>query len=100
MTRDEAIRRIPEHRDELRKRGVKRLYLFGSTARGEAGPGSDVDLIIHIDYESHEKFGLFDFIRVKHYLEDALGVEVDLVPEDGIKPQLRDRIMGERILVA
>lgn len=100
MKRDEAIRKLSEHREELKRRGVERLYLFGSTARDEAGPGSDVDLIIRIDRESHGKFGLFDLIRVKHYLEDALGAEVDLTTEDGIKPQLKERILEERILLA
>ncbi len=99
MKRDEAIRKISEHREELKRRGVERLYLFGSTARDEAGPGSDVDLIIRIDRESQKKFGLFDLIRVKHYLEDTLGAEVDLTTEEGIKPQLKERILGERILV-
>ncbi len=100
MRRDEAIQKLSEHRDELRKRGVERLYIFGSTARDEAGPGSDVDLIIRIDRESRESFGLFDLIRVKHYLEDALGAEVDLTTEEGIKPQLKERILGERIPIA
>lgn len=99
MRRDEAIRKLSEHREELKKRGVERLYLFGSTARDEAGPGSDVDLIIRIDRESRGEFSLFDLIRVKHYLEDALGTEVDLTTEDGIKPQLKERILKERIPV-
>ncbi len=100
MKRDEAIRKISAHREELKKRGVERLYIFGSTARDEAGPGSDVDLIIQIDHKSLGSFSLFDLIEVKHYLEDALGADVDLTTEDGIKPQLRKRILEERIPVA
>jgi predicted nucleotidyltransferase len=100
MKCDEAIRRLSEHREELKRRGVERLYLFGSTARDEAGSGSDVDLIIRIDRESRGKFGLFDLIRVKHYLEDTLDIKVDLTTEEGIKPQLKERIMGERIPIA
>lgn len=100
MGRDEAIRKISAHRGELKKRGVKHIYLFGSTARDEAGPGSDVDLMIRIDRESVESFSLFDLIEVKHYLEDALGNGVDLITEEGIKPRIKDRILEERILVA
>jgi predicted nucleotidyltransferase len=46
MQRDEAIMKLREHEAELRRLGVQHLYLFGSTARGEAGEGSDVDLFL------------------------------------------------------
>jgi len=57
MKRDEAISRLQQHEADLKKLGVEHLYLFGPTARGEAGDDSDVDLFF--DYE-RGKLGLFD----------------------------------------
>ncbi len=57
MTREEAIGRLLEHEAELKRLGVETLYLFGSTARGEAGENSDVDLFF--DYPKG-KFGLYE----------------------------------------
>ena len=75
----------------LRKHGVKRAGIFGSVARGDATPESDVDILVELDAGA----SLFDFIDVKHALEDALGKRVDLVQYAAIKPRLRDRILRE-----
>ena len=61
MERDEAISRLKDHEAELKRLGVERLYLFGSTARGEATESSDVDLFF--DYQKG-KFGLFELMEV------------------------------------
>lgn len=94
MTRHEVIEKLAAHRDELREMGVASLALFGSVARGEAGDGSDVDLLV----EFNRSIGLFDFFRVQHRLEEILNVQrVDLVMRDAIIPALRERILGEAI---
>jgi predicted nucleotidyltransferase len=70
MTRDETITLLRRHADDIRGFAVTGLYLFGSTARGEAGPASDVDLFI--DYDSEE----YDFVKlfgVERYIADLLG---------------------------
>jgi predicted nucleotidyltransferase len=59
MKRDEAISRLQQHEADLKQLGVEHLYLFGSTARGEAREDSDVDLIF--DYEKG-KLGLFELM--------------------------------------
>ena len=64
MKRDEAISRLQQHEADLRRLGVEHLYMFGSTARGEAKDDSDVDLFF--DYEKR-KFGLFELMDVKAY---------------------------------
>src|ERR1019366_7574126 len=64
MKRDEAIRRLQQHEADLKRLGVEHLYMFGSTARGEAGEDSDVDLFF--DYEKG-KLGLFELMDVKEY---------------------------------
>ncbi len=62
MERDEAIIKLREHEAKLHRLGVQHLYLFGSTARGEAREDSDVDLFF--DYE-RGKLGLFELMDVK-----------------------------------
>ena len=54
--RERVLEVLRRHENELRARGVTRLMLFGSTVRGDAGPGSDVDLLIEVDAAS--RFGL------------------------------------------
>ncbi len=93
MTREEAIRRLAASQPELAALGVRSLDLFGSVARGEAGPDSDVDLLVDFD----RPVGLFHFFRVQRRLEEILGCKVDLVMRDAVKRQLRDRIFAEAV---
>src|SRR2546421_401298 len=85
--------RLSEHRAELERFGVRSLDLFGSVARGDSGPGSDVDLLVEFD----KPVGLFHFFRVQRRLEAILGRPVDLVMKDAIKRQLRARILAESV---
>jgi len=82
---------------ELRRRHVATLSIFGSVARGEARPDSDVDLLVEFD---GSPVGLFDLVDVKEYLEQILGRSVDVVTRKSIKRQLRDRVLGEAIRAA
>ena len=79
----------------LRRHGIKRAGIFGSVARGEATPESDVDVLVELDRQA----SLLDFIGVKLDLEDALGRRVDLVEYAAVKPRLRDRILREEVPV-
>jgi uncharacterized protein len=98
VKRDEAIRIISEHQDELRRRGVERLAIFGSTARNQAGTGSDVDILVELDRT--RPFGVFDFVRLQSYLEEILGCPVDLGTPESLKPRMREKVLEERIFVA
>jgi predicted nucleotidyltransferase len=93
VTREEAIRRLGSSKPELASLGVRSLDLFGSVARGDAGPSSDVDLLVDFD----RPVGLFHFFRVQRRLEEILGCKVDLVMRDAVKRQLRDRIFAEAV---
>ncbi len=93
MRRDEVLAILAGHREELRQRGVRSLALFGSVARDEAGPESDVDLLVELERPA----GYFKLAEVKSYLEAILGRKVDLVTRGGIKRQLRERILAEAI---
>jgi len=94
MKNTEIIRLLRQHRDELRKRfGVKTLAVFGSVARGEAGPESDVDILV--EFESSPGFD--GYMALKFYLEDLLGRKVDLVMKNALKPWARDVVLREKV---
>ena len=72
---------------------VAELSVFGSTARGNAGPESDIDLLVA--FQPDAVVGLIAFNRLRRELEDGLGRRVDLVPKDGLKPVIRDEVLAE-----
>ncbi len=94
MRRDEALRILAEHREELEEFGVKRLAIFGSVARDEAGPESDVDLLVEFD---DRPVGLFEFVDLQHYLEELLGCKVDLGTFRSLKQRARERVLEEAV---
>src|SRR5271166_4924778 len=89
MERDQAIERLKQHEAELKKLGVQHLYLFGSTASGEAQPDSDVDLFF--DYEKGA-LGLFQLMEVKERAAEILGCKADIMTRDSLHKTLRQRI--------
>lgn len=83
---------------DLRARGVTRLRLFGSVARGEAGPESDVDLLAEIDHTSG--FSLLDLVGLQHDLEDLIGRKVEIATAaDRMRPRIRRRVEADAIEV-
>jgi uncharacterized protein len=88
---------ISAHEDELRRRHVATLSVFGSVARGEVRPDSDVDLMVEFD---GSPVGLFDLVELREFLESVLGQSVDLVTNKSIKRQLRARVLHEAIRAA
>ena len=97
MKKVEAITRLKPFERRLRERGINALYLFGSTARDEAGEVSDLDLLY--EYDPSRKFSLFDQAGAMLELSDELGTKVDLVSRVGLRPRVRARIEGEMIRV-
>jgi uncharacterized protein len=96
MKRDEAISRLQQHQADLKRLGVERLYLFGSTARGEATDESDVDLFF--DYEKG-KLGLFQLMDVKEYAASILGRKTDIMTRDSLHKMLRQNIEASAVRV-
>jgi len=96
MTRDEAIARLKQAEVELKRAGVKHLYLFGSTARDQARADSDVDLFFDCE---REDFGVFDLMDVKELAAGILGTETDMIPRDGLHRVLRQRIEASALQV-
>jgi uncharacterized protein len=97
MDKEQAIRTLKAHEAELRALGVQRLSLFGSLARGEAGPASDVDLAVVLDPE--RKIGLFRYAVLAGRIEEILDTRVDLLSEPARKPRLQERIDRDRVHV-
>jgi len=92
MERQQAVDILRKHSGELRRFGVSGLSLFGSTVRGEATKGSDVDLLV----EFLRPVSLFEFFRLQHRLEEMLGVDrVDLIQAGALHPGLKDAILEE-----
>jgi len=97
MRRAQVIALLSEKRDEIADRfGVQSLSIFGSTARDEARPDSDVDVLVEfsgpVTFDAH--MGLLVF------LEDLLGRRVDVVTASGLKPRLRSLIEQDLVRVA
>lgn len=95
MRRDEVLHLLAEHRAELNHAGVRTLACFGSVARDEARPDSDIDLLV----EFAERPSFARYMDLKFFLEDLLGRRVDLVTHKAIRPQMRARIEGEVVHV-
>lgn len=96
MDKHDVLAILQAHQPELRAMGVRSLALFGSCARGEAGPNSDVDLLV----EFAVPVGLFHFSRLQRRLVTLLGRPVDLVTPDALRPAMRDQILRESVYAA
>jgi len=79
----------------LRDRGIVRAGIFGSYAKGEEEPGSDLDLLVELPPGST----LFDLVGLQLDLADRLGIEVDAHTYRSLHPLLRDRILGEEVRI-
>ena len=97
MKKDVALARLKPFERRLRERGINALYLFGSTARDEAGDASDLDLLF--EYDSARPFSLFDQAGAMLELSDGLGAQIDLVSRIGLRPRVRARVEGEMVRV-
>lgn len=91
--REAVLAKLKGHRKDLSRLGVKSLALFGSTARGDARPDSDVDLLVEFD----RPVGLFAFLDLKNYLERLLARPVDLVTPNALRADLREAVLREAV---
>ncbi len=90
-------RRVRQHRRRIRavaaSYGVRRLSVFGSVARGTEAPDSDVDLLVDLP----EVMSLFTLGRLRRDLEDIMGARIDLVPADGLRPDVRVNVEADLV---
>ncbi len=91
------LEQVRQRRTEIErlahKHGATNIRIFGSVVREEAGPKSDVDILVAFE----PKRTLLDVARFELGLEDLLGCKVDVVEEGGISPYLEDRILAEAV---
>jgi predicted nucleotidyltransferase len=99
VTKAEALTRLRAREEDLRRLGITRLALFGSTARDEARPDSDVDLVASIDYDAVRALGPFGFFGIEGKIEDMLGAKVDFMTEPTDEIRLRAAIDRDRVRV-
>jgi uncharacterized protein with HEPN domain/predicted nucleotidyltransferase len=94
MRREHAIRILREHEHDIRAKGVTRLALFGSTARDQARPDSDVDLLV--DYDGEGRSAL-EFFCLEGFFSELLGAEAEVAKRDRLKRFLKDAILAEAL---
>lgn len=90
-----ALRLLRDHEAELRRRGGRHAAVFGSVVRGEAHPGSDVDVLVDLDPD--RPMGVFQYAGLKLYISGLLGGAGDVVNRKTLKPFFRDPILREAI---
>ena len=78
-----------------RRYKVSRLGIFGSYSRGEEKKTSDVDILVRFNQDAT----LFDFVGLGNYLEERLHMKVDIVSENGIRPEFKENILKELVKV-
>jgi len=96
MRRDEVINKLREHEAELKAAGIVRLAIFGSVARGDNSPESDVDLLADFDKTKH--YTLLTMGRLESRLADLLGTRVDLSSPEWLKESVKDQVLRESVL--
>lgn len=89
-TADTILEFIHQKREILRGMGIRQIGLFGSYVRGEQRPDSDIDLLFSMD-----KISFTRWMDAWNFLEDQLGTEVDLIPEQDLRTELRDSVLSE-----
>lgn len=87
MDRQDILTKLRENEAALKARGVSHAALFGSVARGEAGPDSDIDILIEI--ASDVRMDVFQYVGIVHSIEDLFPVRVDVSNRIALKPHVR-----------
>jgi len=83
---DKVKKILAEHRDELRREyKIIEMGIFGSYIRGQQKKKSDIDILVEFD----EPVSLLDWVGAENYLTDILGIKVDLVPREDVRPNLK-----------
>jgi predicted nucleotidyltransferase len=95
MKRDETLRRLRAAQERLDAFPIKRLAVFGSVARDEAGESSDVDVLV--EFEPGARVGLFEFARLQRTLGEILGCTVDLATPDALRHEIRAQVLREAV---
>lgn len=95
MDTNSVIAVLKHHKDDLRRQGVAHASVFGSMARGESRPDSDIDIVVDIDPSA--ALSAFDYAGLKHYVAGLFKGPVDVVSLEGLKRRLKPSVLAEKI---
>src|SRR5262245_20356996 len=95
MNRQEVVSILRGHADALRARGVRHAGLFGSVARGDAGPQSDLDILVELEPDA--PLDAFAYAGLKRYIAELFSGPVDVVNRAALKDHLRGRAEADVI---
>ena len=93
MARAQVSAKLPQIADVCRRYGVRELMLFGSAVGAGFGAESDLDFLV--EFETSARVGLIHLGNLQEELQELLGRKVDLVPKQGLKPLVRDRVLQQ-----
>jgi predicted nucleotidyltransferase len=96
MSRDEVLTKLRHHAPELQAEGILHLTLFGSTARNQTTPSSDIDLMA--DFDPGKKISLLSVVRLERELSEMLGEKVDLCTRRSMREIIRKNAEKEAVL--
>ena len=95
MNKEQVIAKLREHEPELKAAGIVRLAVFGSVARGDNSPQSDIDLLA--DFDKTKRYTLLTMGRIENRLADLLGTRVDLSSPEWLKESIRNQVLREAV---
>jgi predicted nucleotidyltransferase len=92
---DRVIQTLRAHAEELRGRGVLHASVFGSVARGDGGPDSDVDILVILDPE--KKIDLLEYVGLERHVSELLGRPAELARRDRLKARIRAEALRDEV---
>jgi predicted nucleotidyltransferase len=95
MNKEQVIAKLREHELELKAAGIVRLAVFGSVARGDNSPQSDIDLLA--DFDKTKRYTLLTMGRIENRLADLLGTRVELSSPEWLKESIRNQVLREAV---
>ena len=95
MNAREALETLRRNETALRARGIRHAALFGSTARGDNRPDSDIDILVEFDPAA--RVTIFDYAGIKLFIAALFAQPVDVIDRDALKPQLRSTCAEDAI---
>lgn len=95
MERDQILATLKAHEAALKARGVTHAAIFGSRARGDHRPDSDIDVVIDLD--PNAPIGVYEYVGITNFISDLFDRPVDVVERKGLKPRIRPAVTSDAV---